>query len=137
MLSENKIRKMIRLSDYETGLGSADLKRTSYKKRDYIHLQYIKTSVAVLVAWGFIFLFMCLNSMEYILIHLFEIPFRELAILVGSGFVLFEIFSLFATKRIAEKNYDESLLRVKEYEKTLQELHALYEEERGQEETVL
>ena len=80
---------------------------------------------------------MCLNSMEYILIHLFEIPFRELAILVGSGFVLFEIFSLFATKRIAEKNYDESLLRVKEYEKTLQELHALYEEERGQEETVL
>ena len=50
MLSEEKIKKMIRLSDYENGQGSTDLKRTGYLKMDYIRLKVLGTFVSVTVA---------------------------------------------------------------------------------------
>ena len=53
VLSEEKIKKMIRLSGYENGLGSVDLRRTRYMKMDYVRLQVIKTVLSVIVAGVF------------------------------------------------------------------------------------
>lgn len=137
MLSEEKIRKMIRLSDYETGLGSADLKKNHYKKMDYIRLQMLKTSVAVVTATILIFVLVCLCNLDYILIHLFEIPFGEVVMYAGAGLIVLEITFLLLTVRIAKRQYEESFLRVEEYNKTLHELLDLYVEEEGQEENAL
>lgn len=137
MLSEKKIRKMIRLSDYENGLGSTDLKRTHYKKSDYIRLQLLKTAVAVAVAGFLVLILVGICCMDYIMIHIFEIPFREVAILGGLGLIVVEIPALIVTGHMAFRQYEESKLRVKEYDATLQELLTLYEEEEGQEESAL
>ena len=51
MLSEERIRKMIRLADYEKGIGSSDLKRTHYWRMDYVRMQILKTILAVFVAF--------------------------------------------------------------------------------------
>ena len=137
MLSETKIRKMIRLSDYENGLGSTDLKRTHYKKSDYIRLQLIKTTVAVAVACFLILILVGICRMDYIMIHMFEVPFREVVILGSLGLIALGIPALLVTGHMANRQYEESKLRVKEYDATLQELLALYEEEEGQEESAL
>lgn len=137
MLSETKIRKMIRLSDYENGLGSTDLKRTHYKKSDYIRLQLLKTTVAVAVACFLILILVGICRMDYIMIHMFEIPFREVVILGSLGLIVLEIPALIVTGHMANRQYEESKLRVKEYDATLQELLASYEEEEGQEESAL
>ena len=63
MLSEEKIKKMIRLSDYENGLGSMDLRRTNYRKSDFVRLQALKTVLSVTVA---VFLSACLFALYHI-----------------------------------------------------------------------
>lgn len=136
MLSEEKIRKMIRLSDYENGLGSTDLRRTRYNKTDYIRLQLLKTTVAIIIAAFLILLLIGICQIDYVMTHLFTLPFREISILGALGVLLAEIPALFVTGRMANRQYEESKMREKEYHATLEKLLALYEEE-GQEESVL
>lgn len=134
MLSEERIRKMIRLSDYENGLGSTDLKRTHYWRMDYVRLQLLKTILAVLVSFLLVLVLMALYNLEYVLQHVLELPYREILIYGGIATVVVGIVALFVTARLAGREYDESKSRVKEYYATLRELTGLYEEEEGQEE---
>lgn len=133
MLSEEKIRKMIRLSDYENGQGNTDLKRTHYKKADYIRLQLLKTGVAVLMAGFLLFVLVAMCCMDYWMVHLFELPFREIIVVSVAGLILTEILALLVTGRMGKRHYEEAEMRVKEYDTTLQELLALYEEEEQEE----
>ena len=67
MLSEEKIKKMIRLSDYENGQGSTDLKRVRYLKMDYVRLQILKTVASVLLAFLLILGIVAVYHVDYIL----------------------------------------------------------------------
>ena len=134
MLSEDRIRKMIRLSDYEKGLSNTDLKRAHYWKMDYVRLQILKTFLAVLVSVVLIFILIALYNLEYVMQHVLELPYREILIYGGIGFVLAEVIAVVVTVKLAAREYDESKSRVKEYYVTLRELEELYEEEEGQEE---
>lgn len=134
LLSEERIRKMIRLSDYEKGLGSTDLKRTHFWKMDYVRLQVLKTFLCVIVSVLLVFLLIVLYNLEYVLQHVLELPYREILLYGGSALFVTEIVAVLVTVRIAGKEYEESKSRVKEYYKTLRELEGLYEEEEGQEE---
>ena len=134
LLSEERIRKMIRLSDYENGLGSTDLKRTHYWRMDYVRLQLLKTILAVLVSFVLVFVLMALYHLEYVLQHVLELPYREILLYGGIAAAVTVIVALFVTARLAGREYDESKSRVKEYYATLRELEGLYEEEEEQEE---
>lgn len=134
MLSEERIRKMIRLSDYEKGLGSTDLKRTHYWKMDYVRLQVLKTFLAVIVAAVLVLLLIVLYNLEYVLQHVLELPYWEILVYGGGSLLAAEVAAVLTTVRMAGKEYEESKSRVKEYYKTLRELESLYEEEEGQEE---
>lgn len=137
MLNEKKIRKMIRLSEYENGLGSTDLRRIHYRKMDFVRLQLLKTAVSIAVAVFLVLLLLAICRMDYVMIHLFELPYRDIVLLGGLGLILVEIPALFVTGRMASRQYEEAKLRVNEYDTTLQELLTLYEEEEGQEESAL
>ena len=50
MVSEQKVRMMIRLAEYESHEGKQDFARTKYYKMDYIRLQILKTLVCVTCA---------------------------------------------------------------------------------------
>ncbi len=134
MLSEERIRKMIRLSDYEKGIGSTDLKRTHYWKMDYVRLQVLKTVLSVFVSMMLVFMLLALYNLEYVLQHVLELPYRAILLYGGIAFAAAEIAAVIVTVRLAGREYDESRSRVKEYYVTLQELEKLYEEEEGQEE---
>lgn len=135
MLSEERIRKMIRLADYEDGIGSSDLKRTHYWRMDYVRLQILKTVIAVFVAF-LLGVFLCiLYHMDYVMQHVWELPYRTILIYGGLLFVVMEIVFVVLTIRIAGREYDESKARVKEYYLTLQELENIYEKE-GEEEAL-
>lgn len=136
MLDEEKIRKMIRLADYESGLGSTDLRRTRYNKADYIRQQLLKTALAVVIAGFLVFLLIGICQIEYIMVHLFTLPYREIFILGGLGVLMAEIPALLVTGHMANQKYEESKIRENEYSITLQELLTLYEDE-GQEENSL
>lgn len=133
VLSEEKIKKMIRLSGYENGLGSVDLRRTRYMKMDYVRLQVIKTVLSVIVAG-------CLLSLLFVIYHVNEIlyqpaslPWRTYLLFGGIIWFFFLAFGCIFTCMRASRLYAESMERVKEYDETLHDLLELYDEEQGQE----
>lgn len=135
MLSEEKIRKMIRLSDYEKGQGGIDLRRTRFMKMDYVRLQILKTIVSVFLAAILAAVLFAMYHMEYILAHALEIPYLSYFLWFGGILFVVLVVSIVATCHVAAKQYRESLVRVGEYRATLQELVVLYESEE-QEDTV-
>lgn len=138
MLSEEKIKKMIRLSDYENGQGSTDLRRTRYRKTDYIRLQILKTFLSIILAVILILALVILYHLEYVLQNALLLPYRAYLIYGGAAFLTVELLAIIVTCRISARQYDESKGRVKEYYVTLHDLVELYEkEEQGQEEGAL
>lgn len=129
MLSEEKIKKMIRLSDYENGLGSTDLRRTRYIKTDYVRLQVIKAVVSVIVAG-------CLMALLFVVYHINEILYQPAAFpwktyFLAGGVIWFVFLAsgcIFTCIR-ASRLYAESKERVGEYDTTLHDLLELYEKE--------
>ncbi len=135
MLSEEKIKKMIRLSDYENGLGSIDLRRTNYRKSDFVRLQALKTVLSVTVAAFFSACLFALYHVNEILYQTLPLSWRTY-VMVGAGIWLFFLIAgLIVSCVHASKLYEESKVRVREYYTTLHELLEIYEkEEQGQEE---
>lgn len=129
MLSEEKIKKMIRLSDYENGQGSIDLKRVRYLKMDYVRLQVLKTVAAVLLAFLLILGILTIYNVDYVLQNALTLPLYKIALYGGTGVAAVCIVSIFVTCRVASKEYEESRVRAGEYESTLRELMDIYEKE--------
>jgi hypothetical protein len=129
MLSEEKIKKMIRLSDYETGQGRIDLKRVRYLKMDYVRLQVLKTIVSVLLAFLLILGIITIYNIDYVLQNALALPLHAVALYGGAGVVMVCIVSIIVTCRMASRGYEESRVRAEEYESTLRELMEIYVKE--------
>ena len=139
MLSEERIKKMIRLSDYESGKGDEDLRRTKYSMKDYVRLQTLRTAAGMIAAG---ILIICMVLLYYI----DRIPWSSY---VSDGFftinrilmisaillvwLIILIIALVVTAARSRREYAESELRVNEYEETLSRLLQLYEAERKEE----
>lgn len=129
MLSEDKIKKMIRLSDYENGHGKEDLHITAFSKVDYVRWQIIKTLVAVFISAILVVMLVLLYNFEYVLQNAFEIQWVKYAVIFVVALILLEIITITITVRISIKKYNESNRRVSEYKITLEELLKIYTEE--------
>lgn len=135
MLSEEKIKKMIRLSDYENGFGSTDLSRVHYDKADYIRLQALRTGGAVVLAFLLAALLAGLYYLDDLMYQTFSLQWKVILPLAVVILVVTIIFAVSVTCIRASKQYEESRVRAREYYTTLQELIQIYEkEEQGQEE---
>ena len=135
MLSEEKIKKMIHLSDYENGFGSVDFLRTHYIKMDYVRLQALKTAIAVTVAGCLAALLFLLYHADVILYQAAAFPLKTCLVAGGGIWLFFLVAGILITCIQSSRLYEESKSRVKEYDTTLHELLELYEkEEQGQEE---
>lgn len=129
MLSEDKIKKMIRLSDYEKGQGAIDLKRVCYSKMDYVRFQIVKTVLADFAAVVLALLLLAVYRIDYLLQNALTISFGKIGLYSGAAFLVICLAGVFLTCRRASKEYGESAVRAREYYKTLRELLDLYEQE--------
>lgn len=129
MLSEKKIKLMVRLSDYEQNQGKIDLERTKYFKLDYIRLQILKTVVSVTAAVFLVIMLIGMYYMEYIITNALELDYAGMAKYFLVIYILLLCLFSFVTVSVSSIQYETSKNRVKEYYSTLQELIAYYEEE--------
>lgn len=135
LLSEEKIKKMIRLSDYENGFGSTDLRRVHYDKVDYVRLQALRTAGSVFVALILISLLAGMYYLDDLLYQTFSIRWEHFIPATAAVILSVVVFSIIVTCIKAARAYEESRVRAREYYTTLQELIQIYEkEEQGQEE---
>lgn len=129
MLSEDKIKKMIRLSDYEKGQGATDLRRVCYSKMDYVRFEILKTILADFVATLLVLLLIAIYRIDFLLQNALSISFGKIGLYSGIGFLIICIVGVLVTCRRASQEYGESAVRAKEYYRTLKELMDLYEQE--------
>ena len=138
MLSEEKIKKMIRLAEYEKGQGSTDLKRVRYLRADYVRLKVHRAIASVIVAAFLILLLIAGYHTDFILQNALSMPLLPAGAWALGCTAAGCVAAAILTGRAAARQYDESAVRAGEYRATLQELLALYErEESGQEEQQL
>lgn len=129
MLSEDKIRLMIALSDYEKGQGKTDLHRVGYYKIDYIRVRVIRTILFVTLALVFLFLLIAMYRMEYLVANLLRFDYMSIGWYLVVIYVLTLILFSTITVIIESAHYDESMKRTRVYYRTLQQLKDYYEEE--------
>lgn len=129
MLSEEKIRIMIRLSDYEQNRGRTDFERTRYFKLDYIRMQILKTLVSVSAAVFLVVLLIGLYHMEYIITNALVINYAGMARYFLVIYILLLLLFTFVTVSVSSVQYEASKNRVKEYYADLQELIGYYDRE--------
>ena len=135
MLSKERIKKMIRLSDYENGQGSTDLRRIRYNKMDYVRLQVLKTIVSVVVASMILIALVAVYHVKYLLENALILPWKQMIIFGGLAIAVVCLISVIATIYMARKRYEDSAARARKYYATLKDLLKIYEkEEQGQEE---
>lgn len=129
MVSEQKVRMMIRLAEYESHEEKQDFTRTKYYKMDYIRLQILKTLVCVTCAVVLIAVIAGLYNMEYLITNALELDY----ISIGRTYLVIYILLLglfsFVTVSVSSLQYEASKKRVKEYYLVLQELIRYYEKE--------
>lgn len=136
MLSEDKIKKMIRLSEYELGIGREDLRYVKYSKTDFIWLQILKTVAADMLAASLFLVLLVCYRLEYVLQNALTLPLREIMINYVLCFLVICLISVIATWKRAVRQYKEAEIRVKEYAITLDELMSIYEKEENAQEDV-
>lgn len=129
MLSEEKIKLMIRLSDYEQNMGKMDLERTKYYKMDYIRMQILKTLVSVTVAVVLIVVLIGMYHMEYIITNALSLDYTGIAKYFLVIYILLLCLFSLVTVSVSTVQYEASKNRVKEYYATLQELLDYYDRE--------
>lgn len=129
MLSEKKIRLMVRLADYEQNQGKEDMERTKYFKLDYIRFQILKTFVSVTGAVFLALLLIGMYHMEYIITNALELDYAGMSKYFLVIYILLLCLFSFVTVSVSSVQYEASKARVKEYYAELQELIAYYEEE--------
>ncbi len=134
MLSEEKIRMMIRLSEYEQGQGKTDLYRTGFYRGDFIRLQVLKTILGVTISMVMMLFLVAGYKLEYFMIHATELDFWYIGRTLFIFYVLFIILFSAITIVVQSKKYDESRKRTKIYYRTLTNLLDYYNEEKNEEE---
>lgn len=129
MLSEKKIKLMIRLSDYEQNQGRIDLERTKYYKLDYIRYEILKTLICVTGAVFLALMLIGMYHMEFLITNALELDYAGIAKYFLVIYILLLCLFSLVTVSISSVRYEASKNRVKDYYSTLQELITFYEEE--------
>ena len=116
MISEEKVKIMTSLAQYEKKEGTGDLRINRYSCGDYVRMETMKVGVALVVALLLLTGIIVIFRME------------DVISMMRKGTILFFCY-VKSTRRRAEKRYNEAMVRIKAYERQLEKLLEVYEEE--------
>lgn len=132
MISEEKVKIMAEMARYEKNHGKEDFCIYKYTKKDYVRLEKIKTSIALLISFLIMTGLLCIIQLDTVIMKLREGKvILSAAVIIGIYVVIFFIYLHFTKKR-ASKQYDEVRARMLIYDKHLEELENLYKEKENE-----
>ena len=132
MISEEKVKIMAEMARYEKNHGKEDFRVFKYTKRDYVRLEKIKTSIALLLSFLIMTGLLCVIKLDNVILQLREGKvIVSAAVIIGIYIAIFFIYLHF-TKIRAMKHYNEVRARMLIYDKHLEDLEAFYEEKENE-----
>lgn len=128
MISEEKVRIMTELARYEKAYQGKDFRIDRYREEDYIRLETIKMSISLTAAFLGILLIVGVIQIDQVIMMLRrgQMTFVLLGVLV-IYLILFFLY-LHVTKKRAVREYQDVEVRIKMYDRHLEELLRIYEE---------
>lgn len=129
MISEEKVKIMTSLVQYEKKEETGDLRINRYSCGDYVRMETMKVGVALVVALLLLTGIIVIFHMEDVISMMRKgtIAVPAIMILICFGIIFFCYVK--SARRRAEKRYNEAMVRIKAYERQLEKLLEVYEEE--------
>jgi len=122
MLSQERIKLMVRLSTYEQGVGKNDIKISSYYKKDYVSFNTWMTILWVTLGYAVILGLYFLVSADTILaaMTIESLRYMGIAIFIIYGIVV-AVFCIIGNT-VYKRKHERSKERIKQYYKELSHL---------------
>lgn len=132
MISEERVRRMFQLAVYDEHKRKKkkEKKTTQYYQKDYISMEMIKSfvygTIAFLIIIGMLGIYLMQKETEWLDTTRSIVG---LVIVLAILYIAFIVAFLILTYKVYSARYANEKLRLKEYQKILQEVNELYEEE--------
>ena len=129
MVNEERLRHMIKMSQFDTNDGKRCKPMTQYARKDYVSMRLLGSFVAGTIAYGLLLMLWVLYSMEELAGILSSLDILGALITLGVSYVVFILFYLGATYIVFNMKYTEGRRKVKKYYNSLKQVNQMYDRE--------
>ena len=129
MINQDKLKWMSQLALYEKKKSRKDLGIYSYDRDDYVRFEGLKTGILVTMALACVAALLVLWKMEWIIDHFDVINYKGLLLGGAAIYLCVMIFYLILNHRKSGEEYNQAHPRVRRYQRGLQKMKQIYEEE--------
>lgn len=128
MVSEEKVRIMTELARYEKAYQDKDFRIDRYREEDYIRLETMKMSISLTAAFLGILLIVGVIQIDQVIMMLRRGQMTFVLLGVLAVYLILFFLYLHVTKKRAVREYQDVEVRIKMYDRHLEELLRIYEE---------
>lgn len=132
MISEQKVKIMTSLAQYEKKEGTKDLRINRYSCSDYAKMETMKVGVALAVAFLLLSGMIIIFHIEYVISMMRKGTIAIPAALILCCFSILSFCYVKATRSRAEQRYNEAMVRISAYERQMEKLLEVYEAEENE-----
>lgn len=129
MVNEERLRHMIKLSQFDQNDGKRCKPMMQYARKDYISLQLIGSFVTGTISYGLLLGLWALRSIDDLFAKINEIGIRGSVTALILFYVAFMALYLGATYIIFNVKYTDGRRKVKKYYGSLKKVNRMYERE--------
>lgn len=129
MVNEERLRHMIKMSQFDTNDGKRCKPMTQYARKDYVSMRLLGSFVTGTIAYGLLLVIWVLYSMEELAGILSSLDIQGALIALGVSYVVFILFYLGATYIVFNMKYTEGRRKVKKYYNSLKQVNQMYDRE--------
>lgn len=129
MVNEERLRHMIKISEFDTYEDKGCKPMTQYARKDYISLQMIKSFLMGTIAFFFMLGLWCLYFMDELMKQMNSMDYKETLITLLVLYAAFMLIYLAATYIVYQMKYTAGRRKVKGYYGSLKQVNQMYERE--------
>lgn len=129
MVNEERLRHMIKMSQFDTNDGKQCRPMTQYARKDYVALQLLISFVTGTICYGLLLGLWGLYSMESLLEQINQMDIQRFLVSLLLAYLVFMLFYLGATYIIFHMKYTDGRKKVKRYYSSLKKVNQMYERE--------
>lgn len=129
MVNEERLRHMIKMSQFDTNDGKQCKPMTQYARKDYVALQMLGSFVTGTICYGLLLGLWGLYSMESLLEEINQMDIQAFLISLLLAYLVFMLFYLGATYIVFHMKYTDGRRKVKKYYISLKKVNQMYERE--------
>lgn len=129
MVNEERLRHMIKLSQFDVNDGKECKPMTQYARKDYVSLQALLSFVTGTISYGLLFGLWALYSIDALFERINRMEIREAAMFLILSYLVFMVVYLGATYIVFNMKYTDGRRKVKKYYASLKKVNQMYERE--------